>query len=232
MPRVVQIPVSGQHAPLANHACVQLSAGVGRLNMKRCRGYAVFNGPVNCAPEHVFPIAIHSEDKAAIDHDAKGMKPIGNCLIVAAEVLPLVALSQILRCERLKADEEAAQSRFGCTLDQVAAQNGINRCGALKQTPHPLHTGEQSFRKPSIAQQMIIEKVEMAPRQPLYLCQRILNSLGIETPSTLKEGILIAKVAMLGAPSRHHDRVRHQVRRAPDEIAANRRNPLQRAACR
>jgi len=117
MPRVVQIPVSRQHASLANHACVQLSSRVGRLNVKRRRGDAVFNRPINCASEHVFPIVIHAEDKAAIDHDAKGMQPIRNRLVVAAEVLPFVTSSQVLRRERLKPDEEAAQSRFSGTLD-------------------------------------------------------------------------------------------------------------------
>src|ERR1700722_1282995 len=162
--------------------------------MKRCRGNAVLNSPVNGSPEHIFSIVIHAEDKAAIDHDAKGMQPIGNRLIVPAEVLTFVAPSQILRRERLKADEQAAQSRFCSALDQVAAQNRVNGCRALKQTAHPLHAGEQRFRKSPIAQQMIIEKVKMPSRQPLYLRQRILNSLGVETPASLKEGILVAKV--------------------------------------
>src|SRR5271165_6060938 len=79
---------------------------------------------------------------------------------------------------------------------------------------------------------MIVQKIEMPTGQPLYLGERILHSLGVEAPASLKEGVLIAEVAMLGAAARHHDRVRHQVTRTPDQIAANRRNTLQRAACR
>ena len=93
MPRVVKIPVSRQHATLAQHARVQLRAGIRRLDMK-CRGRnAVIDGPVHRAPEHIFSVIIHAEDKAAVDHDAERMQPVGNRLVVAAQVLPLVASS-------------------------------------------------------------------------------------------------------------------------------------------
>jgi hypothetical protein len=70
----------------------------------------------------------------------------------------------------------------------------------------------------------------MSSGQPLYLCERILHPLSVKTPYSLEEGVFVAEVAMLGAAACDHHGIRNPVAGTPDEIAANRRNPLQRAA--
>jgi len=90
MSRIVDIPVSRQHAPFTHHTGMQLRSWIGRLNMEGCGGDAVLNGPVYRAPEHVFPVVIHAEDKAAIDHDAQRVQTVCNSLVVAARFCRLL----------------------------------------------------------------------------------------------------------------------------------------------
>src|SRR3984957_13948069 len=63
MPGVVEIPITGEHASLANHVRMQFRPGVRSLDMKRSRGDAVFYSPVNRSLEHVFAIIIHAENE-------------------------------------------------------------------------------------------------------------------------------------------------------------------------
>src|SRR5260370_24706163 len=77
---------------------------------------------------------------------------------------------------------------------------------------------------------MIVEEVEMTSGQPLDLGQRILHPLRVESPASLKEGILVAEVTMLRTPAGYDDGIRHQIVGTPDEVAANWRNTLQCAA--
>src|SRR5579864_6461673 len=121
MPGVVDIPVSRENASFTHHAGVQLRPRIWRLNMKGCCGDSVINAPIYSAPKNVFIIIIHSKDKAAIDHDSERVQAIGNRFIIAAQVLSLVASLEVLRCECLKSDEDAAQPRLGGTLDQIAS---------------------------------------------------------------------------------------------------------------
>ena len=198
--------------------------------MKGGRGNPVVNGPVHRSLEHVFAVVVHAEHKAAVDHDAERMKAIGDGLVIPAQVLPLVAAFQVLRRQRFEADENAAQPGLRSALNQVAAQNGIHRGRALKHTPHAFHALKQRFRKTPVAQQMIVEKVEMAPRQALNLLERIVQTLRVKPASALKECILVAEVAMLRTAARDHDGVWNQVAIAPYQIAANGRNAFQCAA--
>src|SRR5882724_3958925 len=232
MSSVVKIPVSRQHAPLTHHSGVQLRSGIGRLNMKGCCGDPAINGPIYRAPEHVFTVIIHAKDKAAIDHDAERVQAVCHLLVVTAQILSLVASLEVLRCKRLKPHEDAAQSRLRGTLDQVAAQNGIHGCCALKQPLHALHAIKQRFPKTPITEQMIVKEIEMTSGQPLDLSQRIIHSLCVESSATLKECVFIAEITMLRTSARHDNGIRHQIIRSPNEIAANWRNTLQGTACR
>ena len=93
--------------------------------------------------EHVLVVLVHAEDEAAVDHDAEAVQPVGDGGVVAAEVLALVAAREIAGRERLEADEQAAQPGFGGALDQVAAQDRVDRRRALEQTAHAAHALEQ-----------------------------------------------------------------------------------------
>src|SRR5277367_6553467 len=71
MARVIEVPVAGKHAAFADHAGVELGSWIGRLDMEGGGGDALLDGPVDGAPEDVFAVVIHAEDKAAVDHDAE-----------------------------------------------------------------------------------------------------------------------------------------------------------------
>src|SRR5688572_15399594 len=74
-----------------------------------------------------------------------------------------------------------------------------------------------------IAEQVIVEKVEMPPGQPADLRQRRIHLLGVEAAPAFEKRVLVAERAMVRAAARNHDRIRHEVAVALDEIAANRR---------
>ena len=95
----------------------------------------------------------------------------------------------------------------------------------------PFMPSKERFGKPPVAEQMIVEEVEMASGQPLDLGQRIVDPLGVEAAAALKEGVFVAEVAVLRTSARHDDGVGHEIVAALDEIAADRRHALQRAAC-
>ena len=71
MPCIVQMPVPREHASFTHHAGVQLCSRIGRLDMKRCGGNAVFNGPVHRALENIslFQCKMNLQDEP----EGKGM---------------------------------------------------------------------------------------------------------------------------------------------------------------
>ena len=68
----------------------------------------------------------------------------------------------------------------------------------------------------------------MAAWQSVYLCQSLVNALGIERLALAIEGILIAEVAVVRTTTRYHERVGHEVFLALDEVAPDRRDVLYR----
>ena len=83
-----------------------------------------------------------------------------------------------------------------------------------------------------IAEQVIVEEVEMAARQPIDLGERVVDALRVEGLAALEERVLVAEVAVLRAAARDDDRVGHEIRAAADQVAADRRHPIERAARR
>lgn len=121
---------------------------------------------------------------------------------------------------------QAGLRRF---LDQVAAQHAVHGGGALEQPPHPAHPLEQSLGETPITQQMIVEEIEVAAGQPLDLCQRLVDALRVEGTAAGEEGILVAEVAMLRAGARDDDRIGYEVAAPLDQVAADRRQAVDRA---
>src|SRR5207302_1558525 len=120
-----------------------------------------------------------------------------------------VAGGEVGGIERLEADEETAQSGFRRPLDDVAAQDGIDGRGALEEPSHPAHAVEQRRRESAVAEQVIVEKVEMPSRQPVDLRQRVVDALGVERASMLEERVLVAEVAVLRTAACDDDRIRN-----------------------
>ena len=158
------------------------------------------------------------------------MQAIGDCLIVASEVLAFVATAEIFLGEGFKSDEDAAQAGFGGFFDEVSAEDGIDSCSTLKEAAHTFHSGENGFREVTIAEEMVVEEVEMTAGQPFDLSESFVDTLRVKAAAALEEGILVAEVAMLGTTAGDNDGVGNEVGGAADEIAANRWNALKRAA--
>src|SRR5258706_2267398 len=72
----------------------------------------------------------------------------------------------------------------------------------------------------------------MTPRQPRDLRERVIDPLRVESAAAFEERVFVAEVAMLRAAARDHDRVRHEVPSALDQIAAYRRQAIERAVRR
>ncbi len=51
--------------------------------------------------------------------------------------------------------------------------------------------------KPVVAQQVIVEKVEMTSGQAVNLGEGVVDALRVEAAASLKERVLVAEVAML-----------------------------------
>jgi len=145
------------------------------------RGFdPVLDGPVHRPREHRLVVAIHAEDEAAVNHDAEIVQAADRGGVVAAQVLILVLLGQVLRVERLEADEQAAQAGFERAFEQIGREHRVDRAGRLPEPAHATHALEQGLRKAAIAEQMVVEKVQMPTGQALDLRQRRIDRLGVE----------------------------------------------------
>src|SRR2546421_6723658 len=156
------------------------------------------------------------------------MQPLSHRLVVPAEILTFVALRKVRRRERLEPDEEAPQPGLSRLFDQVAGQNGIDSRCALKQPVHAAHAVEERAREAAIAQEMIVEKVEVPAGEPLDLGEGLVNSLRIEGSTALEKRILVTEVAMMRTSAGDDDGVGHEIAAPVDEVAADWRHAVQR----
>jgi hypothetical protein len=178
-------------------------------------------------------VIVHAEDEASVDHDAEGVKALGDGLVIAAEILALVAAAQVAGRQRFETYKDASQACFGGALNEIAAQNGVDCRGSLEETAHAFHAGEERLSKVAITEQMVIEEVEMTAGQAVNFGKRPVNTLRVEAAAALKESVLVTEVAMLRAAPSDNDGVRHEIQIPPDEIAADGRDALEgTAGCR
>ena len=84
-----------------------------------------------------------------------------------------------------------------------------------------------------IAEEMIVEKVEMPSGQPRDLRQRVVHALRVERSAAFEERVLVTEIAVLGTSARDDKRVGHQIAPTVDEVASNGRQPVEGAVdCR
>jgi hypothetical protein len=102
----------------------------------------------------------------------------------------------------------------------------LEKVGGRQRT----HSFEQRRGEPRIAEEVIVEEIQMASRQALDLRQRRINGLRIERSSALEERFLVREVADVRAAARDDNRIWHQVQSPLDQIAADRWN-LCESAC-
>ncbi len=145
-------------------------------------------------------------------------RKICDCCVIASQILALVAARQVARCQALEADEEALEPGSGRALDQIVAEHRIDGRRALKQPVHSSHAVEQRASESSVAQQMVVEEVQMPSGQTRDFGEGGIHALCVERSAALEERILVAEVAVFGAAARHHDGVRDQVAAPGDQI--------------
>jgi hypothetical protein len=196
--------------------------------MKRRRLDAVLRSPTRPCAEHRAVVAIHAEDKAPVDHHAGIVQTSNRRRVVAAHVLVLPLLDEVVGVERLEADKQAAQPCVNRTFEKVWREHRIHGARRLPEPAHTAHTLEEGGGEAPVAEEMIVEKVQVTAGQAIDLRERFVDGLRIEGPPALEERLLVAEVADMGAPARHHDRIRNEIERPLDQIPANRRKIRQR----
>jgi hypothetical protein len=158
------------------------------------------------------------------------MKAADRRVVVASDVLVFALLAEIGGVDGLETDEQAPQPGRDRFLRQGRAlQHRLDGPGCLPQPPHSGHSVEQGRGEARIAEQVIIEEVQVAAGQPVDFRERVINELRVELFPALEEGDLVAEVADVRAAARYHDRVRDQVQVPLDQVAADWRQPGQRA---
>ena len=88
---------------------------------------------------------------------------------------------------------------------------------------------KRAAAKRDVAEQVIVEEVEMTSGQPVDLSERVVYPLGVEGAAAVEERVLVAEVAVLRTSARDHDRVGDEVRAPGDEIAPDRRHAFERS---
>ena len=156
------------------------------------------------------------------------MQAVNGGGVVAPHVLILPLLGKVRRVERLESDEETAEPRRHRALEKIGREHGIHGSGGLPQASHAAHAVEERRGEAAIAEQVIVEKIEMTARQPLDLGQRRIDGLRIKRAPAFEERLLVAEVAHVRASARDDDRVGDEVELPLDQIAPNRRNAGQR----
>jgi hypothetical protein len=117
-------------------------------------------------------------------------------------------------------------------FEKIRDKDGVHRAGCLPQAPHAAHPFEERRGETPIAEQMIVQKVEMPPRQTVDLRKRRVHRLCVERAAAFEEGFLVTEVADVRTAARDDDRVRHQIEPPLDQIAADGRNLCQRTGLR
>ena len=178
-------------------------------------------------------VSIHPEDEAAVDHHAEAVQPANRGGIVAAQVLVLPLLGEVRRDSASRSPRRDFEVHFP-PLARVdpGASTAFTVPAACQSLRHAAHAVEERRRESPIAEEVVVEEVQMAARQALDLRERGINRLRVEAPSAFEERFLVAEVADMRTAARDDDRVRHQVQVPLDQIAPDRRQARQRADSR
>ena len=156
------------------------------------------------------------------------MQPAHDRGVVAPDVLPLPLSRKVLRVHRLEADEQAAQSGRRGPLQQVGGEHRVDGTGGLPDPSHAAHPVEERGREAPVAEQVVVEEVQVPSGQPVDLRQRGVDRLRVERLPAVEERVLVAEVAVVRAAAGHHDRVRYQVPVPLDQVPPDRRQPVER----
>src|SRR5947209_3414759 len=104
---------------------------------------------------------------------------------------------EVLRVERLEADEDAAHARLGRALDQVSLEDRAHGARALEHAAHPAQAGEERLGETAVAEEVIVEEVQVPARQALHLRERPVDLERVEGAAALVERVLVTEVAVM-----------------------------------
>jgi hypothetical protein len=166
-------------------------------------------------------VLVEAEDEARVHHHAEVVEPADGGRVVAAQVLPFALRPEPLLPQRLEADEEAPQAAGDGPLEEPRPQHRIDRSRGLPEAPHPPHPVEEGGGEGGVAEEVVVEEVEVPPGKPLDLGERRVHLLHVEGPTAGEEALLVAEGACVRAAPRDDDRVGHEVELAADEVAAD-----------
>jgi hypothetical protein len=199
VPGIVEIPVVDRDAPLLRHSLVESGARIGCEDVERRCLDAVLDCPLHGSREHRSVVGVHPEDEAAVDHHAEIVQAADGRGIVPPQVLILPLFREIRRVQRFEADEEAAQPRGDRTFQQIGSQHRVDGSSRLPEPAHAPHSVEQRRREPPVAEQVIVEKVQVTARKALDFRERRIDRLGVERFAAFEERFLVAEVAHVRA---------------------------------
>ena len=140
-------------------------------------------------------VVVHAEDEAPVDHHAEVVQPTdqpphsrgGGSGTSAAP-------ARLAADQRFEADEQAAQPRLDGPLQEIRRQHRIDGARRLPQTAHAAHAVEERRREAPVAEEMVVEEVEMAARQTVDLGERRIDRLGVERTAPFEERLLVTEV--------------------------------------
>jgi hypothetical protein len=167
--------------------------------VERRRLDAVRDRPVDGAREHGAVVGIHPENEAAVDHHTEVVNPAYGGGVVPLQVLVLPLFGKVRRVQGFKADEQAAQPGGDRAFEEIWGEDRVDGSSRLPQPSHAAHAIEQRRREPPVAEQVVIEKVQVTARKTIDLGQRGVDRLGVEGLAAFEERFLVAEVAHVRA---------------------------------
>jgi len=200
--------------------------------VERRRLDAARHGPLDRPIEHVGSVIVEAEHEARVDHDPEVVDTADDLVVITGEVLALRMQAQVLHVDRLETDEHAAHAGSRGMLDQVRAQDRVDRAGALEDAAHPTHPVEEGPSEARVAEEMVVEEVDVLAGHPLDLSEGLVHGLRVERDPAAIEGVLVAEVAVMWAAARDDDRVRAEVAAPIDEVTPDGRRADETAALR
>ena len=169
-------------------------------------------------------VLVEAEHEAGVHHDAEVVQAADGLRVVPAQVLPLALRAQALGARASRSPRRGcAGRRPTAALEEAGTQHGVHRARGLPEPAHPPHPVEERPGEGGVAEEVVVEEVEVPPGQPLDLRERVLDRLHVEGAPSREEGVLVAEGAGVRAAARDHDRVGDEVELAPDEVAAHAR---------
>ena len=139
--------------------------------------------PVDRAVEDRGVVLVHAEDEAAVDHHAEVVQPAHGLPVVAVEVLDLALRAQACR---VRASRSRRRGCAGPPPRPSRAGAGFRTdCtvpAACHRRPIPRMPSKSAVGEARVAEEVVVEEVEVAARQALDLGERVVDASACRSP--------------------------------------------------